>query len=674
MTELEAKDKIESLIEKINHYNDLYYRKDISKITDFEFDMLMEELTRLEEAYPQFRFDYSPTQRVGGTITKNFNTVEHKFPMLSLSNTYSEDELVEFDKRVRKLLGRDNYLYFCELKFDGVALSITFQNGILTRAVTRGDGTKGDDITTNARTIKSLPLKINSPDLPGMFEVRGEVFMPNQVFHELNQERESLGEVPLANPRNTASGTLKMQDSGVVARRNLDCYIYSLMGDDLPFKTHSESIAALEKWGFNVSGTYAKCQNIEEVMSYIHKWELLRFELPLETDGIVVKVDRFADQQILGFTAKSPRWAIAYKYKSENKPTVLRSISYNVGRTGAITPVANLEPVLLAGTTVKRASLHNANEIKRLDLRIGDTVFIEKGGEIIPKVTGVDLNKRKPDSQPVKFIDICPECGTRLERQQGEAVHYCPNIKGCPPQIKGRIQHFIHRGSMDIDNLGERTIELLYQAGLVRTAADIYRLTYDDIIALEGFKELSTKNLLEGIENSKNAGFDRVLFALGIRFVGKTVAEKLAAHFRNIDNLSNASYDELIAVPEIGDRIAASIRLYFEDPDNQQLIGDLKDAGLHFELMQEAVNLNSSTLLGKSFVVSGVFQSFGRDQLKATIKRNGGKILSGISGNLNYLLAGENMGPAKLKKANELGIKIITEQQFISMIEGDGTD
>ena len=674
MTEQEARNRIESLIEKINYYNYQYYQNDISEITDFQFDMLLEELIKLEGSYPQYKFEYSPTQRVGGAITKSFNTVEHKYPMLSLGNTYSTEELQEFDKRVQKLLGHQQYQYFCELKFDGVALSITYSNGILSRAVTRGDGTRGDDITNNARTIRTLPLRIKANDLPDVFEVRGEVFMPNEVFHKLNAEREESGEIALANPRNTASGTLKMQDSSVVAKRNLDCYIYSLMGDNLPYRTHSDSIKALQDWGFNVSQTYSKCTSIDKVMEYIAHWESLRFDLPLETDGIVVKVDSLSDQQILGFTAKSPRWAIAYKYKSENKPTILESISFNVGRTGAVTPVANLKPVLLAGTTVKRASLHNANEIERLGLRIGDTVFIEKGGEIIPKVTGVDLSKRDKGSKPVVFVSQCPACGVPLMRKPGEAVHYCPNIKGCPPQIKGRIQHFIYRDTMDIDSLGERTIALLYEAGLVKSPPDLYRLQYDDIIKLEGFKDLSTKNLLAGIESSKNASFQRVLFALGIRYVGKTVAEKLVAHFKNIDNLINASYEELIEVPEIGDRIANSILLFFEDPDNQQLVQDLKDAGLNFEVKQEAVNLANESLLGKTFVVSGVFQAFGREELKNTIKQHGGKVLSGVSGKLDYLLAGDNMGPAKLKKATDLGVEIISEQQFISMIEGDDRD
>ena len=669
MKNLDAKERIEHLIGEINYHNALYYQKDTSEISDYQFDMLLEELMKLEAEFPEYQYEYSPTKRVGGSITKSFNTVTHRYPMLSLGNTYSMDDLEEFDGRVKKLLGHDRYRYFCELKFDGVALSITYENGVLTQAVTRGDGTKGDNITANARTIKTLPLKIDQPGLPDHFEVRGEVFMPNEAFHQLNQAREEAGEAALANPRNTASGTLKMQDSSVVAKRKLDCYLYSLMGENLNFKTHSEAITSLEDWGFNVSQTYRECPNLAEVKAYIRDWELQRFELPLETDGIVIKVDSFEDQQKLGFTAKSPRWAIAYKYKSENKPTILQSISYNVGRTGAITPVANLQPVLLAGTTVKRASLHNANEIKRLGLSIGDTVFIEKGGEIIPKVTGVDLEKRIPGNEPVKFITACPECGTALERQEGEAVHYCPNLKGCPPQIKGRIQHFIHRNTMDIDSLGGRTIELLFDHGLVYSPADLYKLNYEDVFNLEGFKDLSTRNLLDGIEKSKSASFERVLFGLGIRYVGRTVAEKLAHHFGNIQNIANATYEELIEAPEIGDRIANSIILFFQDSDNRQLVAELKEAGLNFEVKQEAVNLISGKLSEKTFVVSGVFASFGRDELKSVIKQHGGKILSAVSGKLDYLLAGDKMGPSKLNKANDLGVRIISEEEFVAMID-----
>lgn len=667
----QAKERVQELIEKINYYNNLYYQEDVSEISDQEFDQLLEELTGLEMEFPDLKYDYSPTQRVGGTVTKNFPTVEHKHPMLSLGNTYSKEELVDFDKRVQKLLGHNDYLYFCELKFDGVALSLTYEQGILKQAVTRGDGTRGDEITSNARTIKSLPLKVKGGNLPESFEVRGEVFMPNQVFNELNIEREAQGEAILANPRNTASGTLKMQDSAVVAQRMLDCYIYSLMSEELKLRTHSEAVATLEEWGFNVSKTYRKCQNLQEVFDYIDHWENRRFELPLETDGIVIKVDDFEDQSILGYTAKSPRWAIAFKYQSENKPTKLNSISYQVGRTGAITPVANLEPVILAGTTVKRASLHNANEIERLGLRLGDTVFIEKGGEIIPKVTAVDLEKRDPLSQPLKFIATCPECNTTLERREGEAIHYCPNSKGCPPQIKGRIEHFIHRNALNIDNLGWRTIEVLFDNHLITNPADLYQLKYQDIYQLEGFKELSTNNLLEGIEASKKTPFERVLFALGIRYVGRTVAEKLARHFKNMDAIANATYEALIEAPEIGERIAQSIQAFFQDEENRQLISRLKEAGLCFEVKQETVNLVSNELLGKSFVVSGVFENFSRDQLKETIKIHGGKVLSGVSGNLDYLLAGANMGPAKLEKAQSLGIDIISERDFITMIAGN---
>ncbi|MGI9541871.1 MAG: NAD-dependent DNA ligase LigA [Cyclobacteriaceae bacterium] len=668
MTPEEARIEIESLIERINHYNYQYYQKDISEISDYDFDQLLEQLITLETEYPEFKFEYSPSQKVGGTVTKSFDTVQHKYRMLSLGNTYSKEELLDFDKRVQKLLDGAPYEYFCELKFDGVALSITYKNGILKRAVTRGDGTKGDDTTNNAKTIRTLPLKIDG-QLPSEFEVRGEVFMPNQVFHALNKEREDIGEPPLANPRNTASGTLKMQDSKVVAQRKLDCYLYSLMGDDLPFKTHSEAISHLESWGFNVSPTFRKCANINQVMDYIDDWENKRFELPLETDGIVVKINDFKQQELLGFTSKSPRWAIAYKYKAENKPTILESVSYQVGRTGAITPVANLKPVLLAGTTVKRASLHNANEIQRLDLRLGDTVFIEKGGEIIPKITGVDLSKRDASSEPISFVTRCPECDTKLERNPGEAVHYCPNLKGCPPQIKGRIQHFIQRNAMDIDSLGYRTIEALFSNQLIRTPADLYALTKDQIMGLDGFKDLSTQNLLDGIATSKEVPFERVLFALGIRFVGRTVAEKLASYFKNIDAIEKASYEEFIEVPEIGERIAQSVIEFFKDEEHLHLIGKLKEAGVKFALDESKETLHSERLLDKSFVVSGVFETFSREQLKDTIKKNGGRVLTSVSAKLDYLLAGSNMGPAKLSKAEKLGVTIISENDFIKMLE-----
>jgi len=668
MTKEEAKKDIADLSEKINHYNYQYYQNDTSEISDFEFDSLLNRLIELENQYPDLKAPDSPTQRVGGTVTKEFETVYHKFPMLSLSNTYSKEELEDFDKRVEKGLGTSDYEYFCELKFDGVALSLTYEDGMLTRGVTRGDGTRGDDITHNVKTIRSIPLKVSADNYPRVFEARGEAFMPKEVFKNLNQQRIDNKEEPYANARNTASGTLKMQDSAVVATRSLNCYLYSLNGEDLGVDTHQGGIKLLEEMGFNVSPTYKKCKSINEVLKYISEWETKRHELPLETDGIVIKVNSISHQQELGFTAKSPRWAIAYKYKAENAATRLKNVTYQVGRTGAITPVAELEPVLLAGTTVKRASLHNANEIARLDLRVGDMVFVEKGGEIIPKITGVDLTARTPDLEALEYISNCPECGTELIRIEGEAVHYCPNTKGCAPQIKGRIEHFIQRKAMDIDSMGERTINILYEKDLVRSPADLYDLSYEDVFQLEGFKDLSTKNLLKGIEESKSIPFDSVLFALGIRYVGKTVAEKLAIHFKKMEKLQIADFEELIAVPEIGERIAQSLVSYFEETDNKKEIERLKNAGLKMELVEEEVELDSTKLDGKSFVISGVFENYGRDELKEVIKNNGGKVISAISGKLDYLLAGDKMGPAKKNKAEKLGVDIISENDFIDML------
>ncbi|MEK6477201.1 NAD-dependent DNA ligase LigA [Catalinimonas sp. 4WD22] len=668
MTSEEAKKKIEELTEKVNYYNQKYYQESISEISDYEFDQLLEELISLENDFPQFRYPDSPSQRVGGTITKEFETVVHDYPMLSLGNTYSQEELSEFDKRVAKGLNNQPYEYFCELKFDGVAISLLYENGYLVRAATRGDGTRGDDITYNAKTIRTIPLKIQAENLPTRFEVRGEAFMPRTVFNKLNRIREEEGEMLMANPRNAASGSLKMQDSALVAQRQLDCYLYALVGDDLPVSTHAEAIQTLETWNFHISDTYRRCENIDEVFKYINEWEKKRLELPVDTDGIVIKVNSHDQQRVLGSTAKSPRWAIAYKYKAQSASTKLLDIDYQVGRTGAITPVAHLSPVKLAGTTVKRASLHNANEIARLDLRIGDTVFVEKGGEIIPKVTGVDVGKRPPHSQAVKYIDHCPACDTPLIRKEGEAQHFCPNIKGCPPQIKGRVEHFIQRKAMDIDSMGKETVALLYEKGLLHTPADLYKLTYEDIFMLEGFKDLSTQNLLKGIEESKKVPFENVLFALGIRYVGKTVAEKLARHFGNITNLENASFDELVNVPEIGERIAQSIIDFFEDQDNRDIVDELKEAGLQFEIVEEEELRESTTLEGKSFVVSGVFQSFSREEIKEKVRINGGQIVSAVSGKVDYLLAGENMGPAKRKKAENLNISIISEQDFLNML------
>ena len=668
MTATEAQQAIDALIQKINHYNYQYYQENGSDISDYEFDQLLEQLIGLEEAFPQFRYPDSPSQRVGGTITKEFATVYHQYPMLSLSNTYSRDELWEFDKRVVKALHDSPYEYFCELKFDGVAISLRYEDGLLTLAATRGDGVRGDDITYNARTIRTIPLRIHAEDLPARFEVRGEVFMPRTVFDRLNQEREAAGEVLLANPRNTASGTLKMQDSAVVAQRYLDCYLYSLATEEEVVQTHQEAIHRLEAWGFPVSPTYRKCATIEEVFDYVNTWERQRLTLPLDTDGVVVKVNSLQQQRVLGNTAKSPRWAIAYKYKAEAASTRLLSVDFQVGRTGAITPVANLEPVLLAGTVVKRASLHNSNEIVRLDLHDRDRVFVKKGGEIIPKITGVDRSQRLPDSQPVRYVTHCPACGTLLVREEGEALHFCPNTKGCPPQIKGSIEHFIQRNAMNIDSMGKETVALFYEHGLVNNVADLYHLTYDDIYALEGFKEVSTQNILDGIEASKQMPFANVLFALGIRYVGRTVAGKLAQHFGHIDLIAGATHEQLIEVPEIGDRIAQSVVTWFQDPDNRALVNQLREAGLQFASKSVEVDQESERLAGKSFVISGVFKHFSREELKEKIRNNGGQVVSAVSGKLDYLLAGENMGPAKRQKAEKLGVSILSEQAFLDML------
>lgn len=664
----EAKKEIASLSEQINYHNQKYYQESVSEISDYDFDQLLNRLIQLETKFPELKTSDSPSQRVGGTITKNFETVAHRYPMLSLANTYSPDELKDFDGRVSKGLEGEPYEYVCELKFDGVALSLTYENGELMRAVTRGDGSKGDNVTTNAKTIRSIPLKLTGSDFPESFEVRGEVFMPNSVFEELNKQKIADGEEPLANPRNTASGTLKMQDSSVVAARKLDCYLYSLMTDRNAVPTHFDAVESLAKWGFNVSPTYKKCKNIDEVLSYIAHWEEKRHELPVETDGIVIKVNSLKQQNDLGFTAKNPRWAIAYKYKAESAITRLNGVTYQVGRTGAVTPVAELEPVLLAGTTVKRASLHNANEIQRLGVRIGDQVHVEKGGEIIPKITGVDLTLRPEDSEELRYIDKCPECQTPLVRYEGEANHYCPNVAGCPPQIKGRIEHFIHRKAMDIDSMGEQTIKVLFEKGLLNNISDLYDLKYENLIDLEGFQDLSVKNLLKGIEESKQVPFEQVLFGMGIRFVGKTVAEKLAIHFKNMEALMSADFEALIAVPEIGDRIAESLIQYFAKEENRVLVQKLKSAGLNFEVDESQFQTSSDVLGGKTFVISGVFEKYGRDELKGIIKDHGGKVVSSISGKLDYLVAGEKMGPAKLEKAEKLNINIISESDFDQMI------
>ena len=686
MNREEAKAQIMALTDELNHHNHLYYQEAKPTISDYAFDMKLKELEALENDFPEFKLPHSPTSRVGGSITKSFDTIHHKYPMLSLGNTYSKEELEEFDGRVKKGLGTDQYEYICELKFDGVAISLKYENGILTQGITRGDGTKGDDITNNVKTIRTIPLKIYGEHYPGSFEVRGEVFMPKQQFLHLNETvmkenavREKDGKSPLtlyANARNTTSGTLKMQDSSIVADRKLDCYLYSYLDDSNTFETHSQALTFLESSGFNVSATYRKCSTIAEVLEYINEWDQKRHELEVETDGIVIKVNNVSQQSELGFTAKNPRWAISYKFKAESATTILNDISYQVGRTGAITPVAELEPVLLAGTTVKRASLHNANEIERLDVRVGDRVYVEKGGEIIPKITNVDLSSRKADAAKIKYIKHCPECGTALIRKEGEAQHYCPNTEECPPQVLGRIEHFISRNALDIASLGPRTIAGLFKKGLIKTSADLYSLTFEAINGLQleevdehtqevtkrSIKEKSAENIITSIQASTSIPFERVLFGLGIRYVGKTVAEKLAQHFKSMDQLMQATFEEISSVHEIGDRIAESVVTFFKVPGNQQLIASLKAANVQLQVTEN--KQKSNKLEGLIFVVSGVFESFGRDELKTIIKENGGKVGSSISSKTNYLIAGSNMGPAKKEKAEALGVTILDEASF----------
>lgn len=680
MNPKEAKIRIDELTDQLNHCNYLYYQESKSEISDQEFDFLLKELETLESSFPSLKREDSPTQRVGGSISKSFDTVEHTYRMLSLGNTYSREDLLEFDKRVRKGLDGTPFNYLCELKFDGVAISIIYENGILTQAITRGDGVKGDDVTQNIRTIRTLPLKVET-SMP-RFEVRGEVFMPNAVFDNINQRRQEAGETLLANPRNTASGTLKMQDSSIVAQRRLDCYLYALLGENLGLQSHAEAIVRLEKMKFNVSPTYQKCENIDDVFSYIDYWEQKRHTLPLDTDGIVIKVNSTAQQDELGFTAKTPKWAISYKYKAQGAQTILNDITYQVGRTGAITPVAELEPVLLAGTTVKRASLHNANEIERLDIRKGDTLAVEKGGEIIPKITQVILGKRPTDAQPTTYITHCPECNAPLIRQEGEANHYCPNDTSCPPQVRGRVEHFISRNAMDINHLGPNTIKGLFETGLISDMSDLYSLKLKDIENLKfdiadpltgetktrSLKEKSASNLIAALNESKKTPFPNVLFGLGIRYVGKTIAEKLADHFATIDAIINASFDEIVGVHEIGERIASSVREYFDKEENRNLVARLQQSGLQLKL-EPSANALDNKLGNQSFVVSGVFENYEREPLKKLIKQYGGKVVSAISGSTHFLLAGDKVGPSKLDKATKLGVKIISESDFKNMIK-----
>ncbi len=683
MEKQQIKEKIEKLTRELNKHNYNYYVLDDPLISDYEFDLLLKELESLEKQYPEFALPESPTQRVGGQITKKFESVAHKYPMLSLGNTYSKEELEDFDKRIKKLVGT-GFSYVCELKYDGVAIGLTYNNGKLVRALTRGDGVTGDDVTTNVKTIGSVPLVIYDDDLPQEFEARGEIIMPHKSFMELNQQKQDAAEPLFANPRNAASGSLKLQDSSLVAKRNLDCFIHGILGEDLPLQSHFENIQQARSWGFKVSDYTRKCKDIAQVVEFIEEIEAIRSDLAYDIDGIVVKVDQYAVQEKLGFTSKFPRWAIAYKYKAEQGITILEDVKYQVGRTGAVTPVAVLKPVWVSGSSVKRASLYNSDKMSELDLHYNDTVFVEKGGEIIPKIVFVDKSKRANDASPVHFASQCPRCNTPLERKEGEALHYCPNTDHCPPQIQGKIEHFISRRAMNIEGLGEGRIEVLINNNLIRKAADLYKLTYNDLFGLEkvitdeetgkqkkiSFREKTVNNILSAIENSKKIPFERVLFALGIRFLGETGAKKVARTLKSIDTIKNSSYEELIAIPEIGDRIAGSIVEFFSDPRNLEDIQSLQEAGLQFSIREaEKVQPGSDLpLQGKSIVVSGVFSNYSRNQVKEIIEQKGGTNVSSLSSKTSFLLAGEKMGPEKRKKAESLGIPIISEEDFDKMI------
>lgn len=664
---MDIQSAIQSLREELNQHNYNYYVLDNPTISDYDFDTKLKELQELESKHPEFFDENSPTQRVGGMITKNFETITHKNRMYSLDNSYSKEDVLDWEKRIQKILGDVPLEYTCELKYDGASISITYEHGKLKRAVTRGDGFQGDDVTNNVKTIKSVPLQLKG-DYPDSFEIRGEIILPLEGFAKMNQELIEIGETPYSNPRNTASGSLKLQDSSEVAKRPLDCLLYTFIGNDVKFSTHFESLEKARSFGFKVPKEARLVKSIEEVFDFIDYWNIHRHELPYETDGVVVKVNNLHYQEELGYTSKSPRWAIAYKFKAEQVSTRLNSISYQVGRTGAITPVANLEPVQLAGTIVKRASLHNADQIEKLDIRVGDEVFVEKGGEIIPKIIGVDFTKRSLDLLPTVYITNCPECQTELIRKEGEAQHYCPNFYGCPPQIIGRIQHYISRKAMDIEGLGGETVALLFNNNLVQNYADLYDLTVEQVIPLERMAQKSAENLVNGIEKSKEVPFERVLFALGIRYVGETIAKKLAKHYQNIDNLSNASLMDLILVDEIGERIAQSVIEFFENPENRIIIQRLRDYGVQLESKTVFNPDATDKLAGKTFVVSGVFEKFSRDDLKKSIEDNGGKVGSSISAKTDYVVAGDNMGPAKLEKANKLNIPIISEDDFIAML------
>ncbi len=661
---MQPKDRIDQLRQLLHEQNYRYYVLNDPLMSDFEYDKLMRELQDLEQSYPQYADPNSPTQRVGSDRANQFASVTHRFPMQSLANTYSREEVIDFDARVRKEVGEVEYV--CELKFDGTSISLLYEHGRLVRAATRGDGTVGDDVTENVRTIRSIPLQLRGTGYPDLFEIRGEILMPYKSFERLNREREDIGETPFANPRNAAAGSLKQQSSAVTASRDLDAFLYTLVGDNLPYATHYESLMAARQWGFKISDHIQLCRNLDEVMAFIQHWDKARESLPFATDGAVIKVNSYAMQKQLGSTAKAPRWAVAYKFKAEQALTRLLSVDFQVGRTGAITPVANLEPVQLAGTVVKRASLHNAEQIALLDIRLGDMVYVEKGGEIIPKITEVELSQRPADSRPFEFITHCPECGTELVKYEGEVRHYCPNSSSCPPQIVGRIVHFISRRAMNIEGLGDETVQLLYDNGLIHDVSDLYTLKRADLVRLPRLGEKSADNILRNIEASKAVPFSRVLFAIGIRFVGETTAKILARQFKDIDSLIHADPERLIEAEEVGKKIALSIIEYFADAENMRIIERLRSFGLQFQ--NQALEGATDRLAGLNFVISGTFAHHSRDQLKELIERHGGRNLSGVSSHVNYLLAGQNIGPAKLAKATKLGIKMINEEEFMQML------
>ncbi|WP_299315333.1 NAD-dependent DNA ligase LigA [uncultured Aquimarina sp.] len=663
---MSVEQQINQLREELRQHNYSYYVLDAATISDYEFDMKLKDLQVLEEKHPEFYDANSPTLRVGGEVTKNFNTVVHEQRMYSLDNSYSKEDLLDWEIRIKKLVDGD-VSYTCELKYDGASISLTYENGELIRAVTRGDGIQGDDVTTNVKTIKSVPLKLKG-DYPSKFDIRGEIVLPYEGFAKMNQERIAAGEEPYANPRNTASGSLKLQDSSETAKRPLDCLLYNLAGDRLGISSQHDSLEKAREWGFKVPKESRLVTSIDGVLEFINMWDEKRRELPYETDGVVIKVNDLQQQEELGFTSKAPRWAMAYKFKAEQAITTLNEITYQVGRTGAITPVANLEPVQLAGTTVKRASLHNADQIAKLDIREEDTVFVEKGGEIIPKIVSVDFTKRDKSSIPTEYITSCPECNTELVRKEGEAQHYCPNVNGCPPQIIGRIQHYISRKALDIEGLGGETVALLVKEGLITNYADLYDLKKEQVIPLERMAEKSADNLIEGIAKSKEIPFERVLFGLGIRYVGETVAKKLVKHYKSIESIIAATEEELVNVDEIGIKIAQSVREFFDTEDNKRLVNRLLQYGVQLQISADKLADQTDTLKGQTFVVSGVFEKVSRNELKKLIEDNSGKVSSSISSKTTYVVAGANMGPSKLEKANKLGITIISEDDFLNLI------